>query len=283
MGQKSVSIEDISANLHRHSNGIWYCLNSSAISYPVQGNSSCYQVEDSSFWFTHRNNCILKLLEHVPPPGTLFDVGGGNGFVSLAMQEAGRDVVLVEPGTEGANNAQERGINEVVCAALQDAEFQPSSLPAVGIFDVLEHIEDHQHFLSDIHHLLRPAGMLYITVPAYQWLWSQDDVHAGHFRRYTTRSLRKLLKESGYDVISSTYIFWFLPFPVFLRRTIPSLLKLRQTGVLAQTKKEHSKPGGIAGSALNFFLNCELALLEQGFRIPFGGSCLIAAQKGESR
>ena len=40
-------------------------------------------------------------MRRFPPPGTVFDVGGGNGFVTLAIQNAGMDAVLVEPGPEG--------------------------------------------------------------------------------------------------------------------------------------------------------------------------------------
>jgi len=57
-------------------------------------------------------------------------------------QDAGLEVVLVEPGSAGAANARRRGIRHVVCAALEDAGFIPASLPAISLFDVVEHMKE---------------------------------------------------------------------------------------------------------------------------------------------
>ena len=70
----------------------------------------------------------------------MFDIGGGNGFVSLGVQGAGIETVLVEPGPEGAQNAKNRGLQHVVCASFQNAAFESGKIPAIGVFDVVEHI-----------------------------------------------------------------------------------------------------------------------------------------------
>jgi SAM-dependent methyltransferase len=124
-------------------------------------------------------------LRRLPPPGTIFDIGGGNGYVDRAMQDAGLDVVMVEPGAEGIQNALGRGVRNVVRGTLDDLHPAPGSLAAVSLFDVLEHIPDDIGFLRQIHSLMKPGGRIYITVPAYQWLWSHEDSNAGHARRYT--------------------------------------------------------------------------------------------------
>lgn len=116
-----IDLTTISSNLQQTSDGIWRSRSSSSISYPDWGNEACFQVEDASFWFRHRNACILEAVQQFPPPGPVFDIGGGNGFVAKGMQDAGIDVVLVEPGEAGAVNAQRRGIRSVICATLADA------------------------------------------------------------------------------------------------------------------------------------------------------------------
>lgn len=57
------------ASLRIGSDGIWYPTNSAdeAVSYPTDGNALCFQVEDSSFWFKHRNACITTLVKAFPP------------------------------------------------------------------------------------------------------------------------------------------------------------------------------------------------------------------------
>ena len=70
--------------------GVWFTKTSSenALSYPSDGNDQCFRVEDSSYWFGHRNTCIVELVRQFPPNGLIFDIGGGNGFVrSLTISE----------------------------------------------------------------------------------------------------------------------------------------------------------------------------------------------------
>lgn len=88
------------------------------------------------------------------PPGAVFDIGGGNGFVALGIKNAGREVVLVEPGPEGVRNARVRGLTTIICSTLEDAGFLKHTIPAIGIFDVLEHVEDDTAFPE---HFEKPA------------------------------------------------------------------------------------------------------------------------------
>src|SRR4029453_13054884 len=107
--------------------------------------------------------------------------------------------------------------------------FRPGSLPAIGMFDVLEHIENDVAFLDSLHELLIPSGRIYVAVPAFGFLWSADDAAAGHFRRYTIGTLTKALASSGFIVDYSTYFFQWLWLPIFFFRTMPSVIGLRST------------------------------------------------------
>ncbi len=266
-----------SSNLILQSDGLWVSKDQSSISYPEEGNEGCYQIEENSFWFQHRNKAIVSLIESFPPLGAIYDIGGGNGFVSLGMKEAGFDVVLVEPGVSGALNAKKRGLDTVVCSTLQDAQFEPHSLPAVGLFDVLEHIEDDVAFLKMIRSALSSDGRLYLTVPAYQWLWSQEDVYAQHYRRYTLSSLSRVFEKAGMKIDFGTYIFSFLPPAIFFLRVLPGLIGLRKTGELDTYQRDHAPGGGVAQNILSRVLSVELSRLKKGGKIPFGGSCLVTA------
>ena len=178
-----IDIASISQNLSLNSNDIWVASNQRDISYPEDGNQACFTLEDSSYWFRHRNDVIAQLVKTFSPQEAIFDIGGGNGCVSYALQSNGLEVVLVEPGQVGVRNAKQRGVRTVIQSTLEDAGFAPQSLPAVGIFDVLEHIELDCDFLQMLYRYLKPDGRLYITVPAFHCLWSFEDVHAGHYRR----------------------------------------------------------------------------------------------------
>jgi SAM-dependent methyltransferase len=118
-----------------------------------------------------------------------------------------------------------RGLKNIICSTLEDAGFKTNSLPAAGLFDVVEHISNDLCFLKTINFYMRPGGFLFITVPAYNILWSKEDVDAGHFRRYTLYELKKTLNKAGFKIEYATYIFSFLILPIFLFRTIPDFFK----------------------------------------------------------
>src|ERR1700693_1226403 len=80
------------------SDGIWRDSAIDAVSYPAEGNEASFRLEENSFWFRHRIKVILSLVRMFPPDDVFFDVGGGNGFVSKALQDDGIRTVLVEPG-----------------------------------------------------------------------------------------------------------------------------------------------------------------------------------------
>jgi SAM-dependent methyltransferase len=260
--------------------GIWHCPNLEVLSYPLDGNQACFQIEDSSFWFNHRNACIASAVQQFPPHenGPIFDIGGGNGFVSLGLMRAGFESILVEPGPTGASNGKARGVPTVICATTSGAEFRRSSLPAIGLFDVVEHIENDLDFLKSMRNLLQANGRLYVTVPAYSALWSLEDEKAGHFRRYTRMSISALCERAGFRVEYSTYIFRPLPLPILLLRALP--YRLRRSNAAESHRdaaNDHRPSKGVSARVLRWVLGREVRNIASMRSMSFGGSCLLVA------
>ena len=278
-----IDLAKISRNLEQMPEGHWRSKSATPVSYPDWGNEVCFQVEDSSFWFQHRNACILEAVRQYPPPGPFFDVGGGNGFVAKSLQDAGLEVVLVEPGAAGALNARRRGIRDVVCATLEDAGFLPAALPAIGLFDVVEHIKDEDKFLEMVRSYLSAGGRVYLTVPAYQALWSHEDIDAGHQRRYSRRDLRQLLERVGFTVEFVTGIFQFLPPATFVARAMPYRLGLTKTSgardVANDMRRQHEIKSNLISRAVNWTQRREIAQIRARQQSGFGASWLAVAQK----
>ena len=242
-------------SLERDEMGLWRCGSRTAISYPETGNVDLLAVEDASFWFQHRNRCITSAVHRFPPGGPIVDVGAGNGYVARGLKDAGFEVVAVEPGVNGALAAQQRGIECVICAAIQDMGLGESTIPAAGLFDVLEHIEDDVGALTAIYRMLQPGGTIYLTVPAYQFLFSADDRAAGHFRRYSGRSLGQVLTQVGFTVEYQGYFFMFLPLPILIFRTLPSWLKpdrVREASSVCEDHKTSALVGRLIAAALGW-------------------------------
>jgi SAM-dependent methyltransferase len=271
-----VDVQRIATNVTLGHSGIWFGKGRSEVSYPESGHSICLQLEDRSFWFRHRNRCILELLRQFPPSGPFLDIGGGNGFVSCAIERAGVDVALLEPGLAGAQSARRRGLSTVICCTLEDLGLLPESIDGAGLFDVLEHIEDDTAFLRRVHSALRPGGRVYLTVPARKFLWSTEDAAAGHYRRYSPRSLATPIERAGFDIEFLTTIFWLLPAPIFLFRAVPSRIGIGRKEVLAHAEAEHLTNAGPLRTAVEWLQSVEVAAIRSR-RIALCGASLLAA------
>jgi SAM-dependent methyltransferase len=272
----------VASGVNLDAEGIWRAAHGEAISYPPDGNAACLAVEDSSFWFRHRNRCIEAAVSAALPSkqGFFLDVGAGNGYVARGLMQAGYEVVAVEPGLAGARNAKARGLPHVICATTQACRFAPNSVPAAGAFDVVEHIADDIGFLSHLRSLLRADGALVLTVPAHPALWSHDDDEAGHQRRYTAASLSAALESACWRVDFETYFFRWLPLPIALMRALPYRLgKRRPSSISGQAAaRDHAATRPWTARAIERALASEVRNIRQRRRMAFGGSLLAIAR-----
>lgn len=258
--------------------GIWFSPESQNLSYPEDANDLYFEIEDKSFWFKHRNNCINALIDRFAANKTFHDIGGGNGAVSAAVQNTGKLSVLIEPGPKGCQNARMRGIQNVVCATFQEALDADHKAELVGMFDVLEHIENENTFLLELGSRMTDNGILIMTVPAFNWLWSEEDSQVGHFRRYTLFSAKESLLKAGFAPVYGSYLFSFLPLPIFLLRSLSSKLSVKRKYNDATTiSKEHGS--GKTPFVIQTILNWELNRVKRNASLPIGSSCILVAQK----
>lgn len=242
------------------------------LDYPETGYDDCLQIEDNSFWFRHRNKIIAYAIKKYSADKTFVDIGGGNGFVSLNLQNDGIDSVLIEPGFSGCINAKKRGVENVICSGIDDDVIYDESIDSAGLFDVIEHIEDDHKILSDVFKKMSHGGVLYITVPAYSFLWSYEDDYTGHYRRYTLKTLKNVAGKAGFKIVKSTYIFSILPLPIFFSRVLFSK-KANQK----PNNKAHSK--GMLSFMSSLVWRAETTLFKWGIKIPFGSSCFMVLKK----
>ena len=117
------------------------------IAYNLSGHVFTDQLDAQSYWFRHRNAVFLDAAARYGVEEVLVDVGGGVGTVTQAFVAAGRPALVVEPLAEGAQAALRRGLH-VLEASLQQTEPGDGALGFVGMFDVLEHLEDDRGALA---------------------------------------------------------------------------------------------------------------------------------------
>ena len=177
-----------------------------------------FRLERSHWWFVARQQILLRLTRRFLPPGGKFlDVGCGTGdYLETASREF--DGHGIDCSATAVRICRERGLTNVTATTLEDLTEQPQAqFNAVMFFDVIEHLDDDTGTLAAARRVLVPGGVVMVTVPAYQFLWSRHDDENQHRRRYTARQLRARLKTAGYRVEMLTY-FNTLLFPLAVAR-----------------------------------------------------------------
>ena len=145
---------------------------------------------------------------------------------------------------------------------------------AIGAFDVLEHIEEDESVLTQLHKALKPTGVLLLTIPQHPWLWSANDDYACHVRRYTARELHKKVFDAGFRIERSTS---------FVSLLLPAMMLSRQTSSNKITEHDVTAELRLPKLLNNIFLGImriEQRLIKLGANFALGGSRLVIARKG---
>lgn len=192
-------------------------------SYHPEHFAPLFAAEDKHFWFRSRNRVIAAATRLLANPGSIKDIlehGCGTGFVLTALQRLfpRARVTGADLFEEGLAMARQRFMGKLVQADLFQCGFR-SEFDLIGLFDVLEHLDDDSQALRALWEQLRPGGHLLLSVPAHMMLWSDYDVASGHRRRYTRSEIMTRLAEANFQVQFCTeFMVPLFPFVLIRRR-----------------------------------------------------------------
>jgi SAM-dependent methyltransferase len=184
------------------------------------------RVEDRHFWYLARREVVLDALARSVPDlaaRTLFDVGCGSGGLLAFLERHLTVAGACDAHRLGLEIARRRTSAPLV---LVDDGRVPPLAPGqslVGMFDVLEHLDDDVGVLRWLFGILAPGGVLVLTVPAHPLLFGEMDRLARHRRRYRRDELLAKLRAAGFEVRRLTH---------FMAPLVPLLLVFRQLGRL---------------------------------------------------
>jgi ubiquinone/menaquinone biosynthesis C-methylase UbiE len=215
----------------------------SSTAFSDQLSASLENAASTSWWFETRNQIIQKYFESTRSTEFLWDVGSGSGIVSGYLQERETPCIAVEPSRQGMLGSAKRGVFSIE-SDLENLNLPAASVHRIGLFDVLEHVEDRQKLLEEIRRVLTSSGELVMTVPALNYLWSAADEDAGHFVRYSRKKLKQELNANGFTLKDSHYFFATLVLPLLLLRVIPYRLGIKQP---VEDESLIEQNGGILG------------------------------------
>ena len=186
------------------------------------------EVEDDHWWFAGRRAIVESLLARfgLARDAAILEAGCGTGG-NLRMLARRGSVCAMDLDEQACGFARARGIGEVAVGRLPDQiPFGDRCFDLVLMTDVLEHLDDDGAALRALRERLRPGGLLFLTVPAFQYLWSPHDVAHHHRRRYRAGQLRKVVSEAGYDIRYLSYYNFLLFPPILAARSVQRLTGL---------------------------------------------------------
>lgn len=247
--------------------------------------------EDRHWWFATRTRAILAYLDRFVGAGRnlrVLDVGCGAANMTHHLRHYGH-VIGVDNNPRPLEIAAQRGL-EARQGTADNLPFEAAEFDLVALLDTVEHVPAEDKAFEECRRVLRapdpatgtPGGRLLVTVPAFMFLWSRNDVINMHQRRYTIPELQAKLTRHGFKVLRISYNNFFV-FPlaaalILLRRgrAEPELASPHFDEKAYQVEMEPASP------ALNRFLTgvgkLETVLLRR-LSLPFGTSIIAMAEK----
>ncbi len=230
-------------------------------------------LEDRHWWFTARRSILATLIEpllkDVSDP-TILEAGCGSGG-NLGMLRGFGKVDAFEFDEMARNAAITKSGMDIAFGALPNAvPYAQRRYDLIGLFDVLEHVEQDTQSLATLARRLKEDGKVVVTVPAFPFMWSKHDERHHHFRRYTRNSLNAVARDAGLKSVESHY-FNSLLFPAAIASRGVKML----TG---SDKPDDQLPADGINRALTKVFGFERKLIRR-IRMPFGLSLAAVFEK----
>jgi SAM-dependent methyltransferase len=244
-----------------------------------------YELEESHWWFVGMREVTAALLGPVCPPGRardILDAGcGTGGMLSWLTRYAGSGrVVGIDVAPEALRFCRERGHGDLVLASAERLPFGDSVFDLVTSFDVLVQLPgagSDERAMGEMFRVLRPGGVAFVRVAAYEWMRSGHDEALGTQRRYTLPQLTGKVGRAGFTVLRASYAnSLLLPVAVVRRRL------LKRLGLADPGSDVKPLPAGFwwLNRALAGALRAEAALLRRArVNLPAGLSIICVAKK----
>lgn len=222
-----------------------------------------------------------------PRNPVFLDVGCGDGFISAHLatlypksQFYGVDLALTPELIETIKD--KRGLPNMQLAVTLDdlAALKAPPADVIFLFDVIEHVEDETALLEELAHKhLAPGGVIFITVPAYNWLYTSHDAVLGHHRRYSLASLKQTCNNAGLKVEQDGCRF-ALPMLARICSALGERLKL--TKPMQSTALSRWRHGALLTKLLHVVFLADFALARllkrANFNLP-GLTCFAICRK----
>ena len=154
---------------------------------------------------------VMAILERhaIAPPARILDAGCGWGVTLEALEQRGfraTGLDVSRQALERLDHPDRPLIEADLTRPLAAAAISHRAFDAVLALDVIEHLDDDRAVVATLGQLVRPGGIVVVSVPALPELFSEFDRVQGHRRRYLPEDLRGAFDQTS---LAIEQLFWW--------------------------------------------------------------------------
>lgn len=235
-----------------------------------------YKLGRDYWWFYGKYRLVLGLLKPWLPayPCRIFDAGCGPGHFMELLKQYGT-IIGTDYSLERVQFCRTEHLAETAQADLRAVPFRSESFDLITTIDTIEHIKEDQQALKELHRVLKPGGLLAVTVPAFMLLWGSHDENQGHFKRYRVEEMTTMMEAAGFEILKATYaeFLWF--FPLLLIRKLKALKDRIKP---SQPSDDFFFPPAWLNRLLTLIITAELPLLRT-CNLPLGVTMICVGRR----
>jgi len=237
-----------------------------------KSNFKLYSKFNEDFWYVQARRDLLEkiFLKHFGKRSNLkiLDAGCGTGFNCVTLSSFGR-VYGVDLNSSAIAQARKCDYTKLFLKDVNSLKYR-NYFDAIVAIELIEHIRDDQAAIHHFGRYLKPGGILILTTPAFEFLWSADDDLAMHERRYSRKRIRHIITRSGMKIQVLTYRYFFTFIPA-------SIIFILQKWYKPQNSLEYAPK--FLNKLLTWIMRIENSMICAGVRFPLGVGFLIVAKK----
>ena len=210
----------------------------------------------------------------------MLDVGSGDTWFATGLLDDLPPAAVID--CWDANYTADDLAESIDQRLRRTASVPAKQFPLVLALDVLEHVQDDAHFVTEtVAPTVAPGGLFVASVPAYQWLFTGHDQALGHYRRHNRASLRALLQPS-FTIVQEGSLFMSLVPPRAAQRLIERVRPPRRAPQEVHSGWEH---GAVLTSVISGVLDADawLGLAAARRRVPLPGLSVWAVCRMDDR
>jgi SAM-dependent methyltransferase len=153
---------------------------------------------------------LRSLCEMIPrdPSWSVLDIGSGNGVIGQFLGEKLGDLTLSDYSPRIVTKLLEEfdEFSNITAIQIDAQNFQlEKTFDLITAMDVIEHLEDDEQCMQHCYNHLREGGTMFISVPAFPFLYGKRDEKYGHVCRYEKKELKTKLENAGFSILVLKY------------------------------------------------------------------------------